>query len=89
MLVVKQLRVKLHTKKRTFRVLHGLNWAGFVCSSRHEIRGQAFDFIKVGVPDRDVSRHTPKDSLGVSLDFGKASLPLGPGVAFAGLQSSH
>ena len=45
--IVKQFRVKLHTKKRSISVLHRLDWTRLIGGGCYEIWGQTFDFIEV------------------------------------------
>ena len=89
MLVIEKLRVKLDTKKGPAGVLHGLNGRIVVPGGGAKTFWQLLDFIKVGMPDGDLSWQVLKDPVTVSLHWKVAPLAFGAGITFARLKARH
>ena len=89
MVLVKELWMELDAVESTTLLLHRLDRASLVRSSRTKSVWQLFHFITVVVPDSDLRRQIFEQPLARVLNRQESSLTLSAVVAFPRFESSH
>ena len=63
MVFVEEFGVELHTKQRTFGVLHCLDGTVFIGGGGLKTWGKFLHFVKVGMPNSDLGRQVFEDAV--------------------------